>query len=364
MQHAVAGVTRGARALLWVCLIVLAGCGIPVNTDSPRYNDGIVERVAVTGATPPGADGPYCGPSQALRGGKGDHLVRARGNKIKVYRVGPGDDLRFNIFGEEGMRDFTARVDAEGHVQLPIVETVHVAGKSTQQIQAQLKSAYSQEFVSPWVTVELAKAESHPLYFLGEFRNPGVKYLEFSTELIEALAMAEGLEEDAYLPGARLIRGVNVCTVDLQALLKTGDFSQNVWMQSGDILFAPNREDMRIYMLGAVTSPQGLPFGPDGRTILQALSDVGGPENGAAKLQEVRVIRTLSPTRGELILLDVQGMLSGQKLDFPLQPGDVVYVPRTTLGNWNTAIAQILPSLQVIGGILTPITLIDSLSKS
>ena len=31
----------------------------------------------------------------------------------RSYRVGPGDELRFNIFGEEGMRDLVARVDAE-----------------------------------------------------------------------------------------------------------------------------------------------------------------------------------------------------------------------------------------------------------
>jgi polysaccharide export outer membrane protein len=275
--------------------------------------------------------------------------------------VGPGDDLRFNVFGEEGMRDFTARVDAEGYVQLPIVESVRVAGKTTREIQSRLKQAYSDEFVDPWITVELARAESHPIYFLGEFRSPGVKYLEFATELIEALALAEGLEEDAYLPGARLIRGAHVCTVDLAALLKTGDFSQNVWMQAGDIVFAPLKEDMRVYMLGAVEAPQAVAFGADGRSLLEALAEAGGPVEGPARLDDIRIVRSLSPTRGELIVVDAAAMLAGRALDFPLQPGDVVYVPRTALGTWNAAIGEILPSLELIGGILTPIALIDSL---
>jgi polysaccharide export outer membrane protein len=46
-----------------------------------------------------------------------------------------------------------------------------------------------------------------------------------------------------------------------------------------------------------------------------------------------------------------------------MEPGNVVFVPRTALGDWNVAIGEILPSLQVIGGVLTPITLIESLKK-
>ena len=89
----------------------------------------------------------------------------------------------------------------------------------------------------------------------------------------------------------------------------------------------------------------------------------GGPVAGQALLSEIRIIRTASPTQGELIVVDATRMLSGRGLDFPLEPGDVVFVPRTALGDWNLAIGEILPSLQVIGGVLTPITLIESLKK-
>ena len=81
-------------------------------------------------------------------------------------------------------------------------------------------------------------------------------------------------------------------------------------------------------------------------------------------MPEIRVIRALSPTRGELIVIDAQAMLGGRGLDFPLEPGDVVFVPRSPMGEWNVALAQILPSLQVLGGILTPITLIESLNAN
>lgn len=345
-----------------LALVALVGCETPLD-ESRLRDDGIVSRMVVHGPTAAKYDGPRCGNARAEYGGKGDPFQRASGTPPRGYRVGPGDDLRLNIFGEDGMRDLTARVDAEGYIQVPIIPAEKVTGMTTRDIQVLLQDAYRVQFNEPWVTVELAKAESQPIYFLGEFREPGVKYLEFATELIESLAMAAGLEEDAYLPGARLIRESHVCTVDLNALLKTGDFRQNVWMQPGDILFAPSREDMRVYMLGAVASPQAVAFGADGRTLLEALSVAGGPVPGQALLEEVRVIRSQSTMRGELLVIDVAAMLVGDKLDYPLMPGDVVYVPRTPLASWNIAIAEILPSLQVIGGILTPIALIDGLQE-
>jgi polysaccharide export outer membrane protein len=112
-----------------------------------------------------------------------------------------------------------------------------------------------------------------------------------------------------------------------------------------------------------VARPQAIAFGSDGRSLLQVLSIAGGPVAGQAQLSEIRIVRTVSPTQGELIVVDATRMLSGRGLDFPLEPGDVVFVPRTALGDWNIAIGEILPSLQVIGGVLTPITLIQSLKK-
>lgn len=350
-----------------ICLAMAAavsGCGgvIPLDPNALRYShDGVVTRLMVTGTTPQGSEAPYCGIDPTVPGQTRETLTHAQGAPVAAYQVGPGDDLKFNIFGEPGMTELIARVDAEGFVQLPVIDAVRVSGMTTREIQAHLKQAYADQFIGPWVTVELFNAESHPVYFLGEFRKPGVKHLEFATDLIESLALAEGLGPDAYLPGARLIREKSVCTVDLQALLKHGDFSQNVWIQSGDILFAPSREDMRVYILGGVPSPGGYAFGPEGRTILEALAMAKGPRIGSAKLREVRVIRTLSPTRGELILLDVRAMLAGQALDFPLEPGDVIYVPTSEIGSWNEALGLILPSLSVIGGILTPITLVQTL---
>ena len=346
------------RLLPMVGVLALLGC-TPQLDHNRLHKEGAVERMAVSS---PGVDrntGPFCGGQKLGAGQAGGKGKRPSG----AYVVGPGDSLKFNIFGEEGMNDLTTRVDDGGYVQLPIVKLFKVAGKTTREIQAELTEAYVEEFKTPWVTVELLDSKSAPIYFLGEFREPGVRYVSGSTNILEAIALAGGLEEDAYLPGARLLRNDQICTVDLNALLRNGAFDQNVWMKSGDVIFAPRKEDMSVYVLGAVASPQAVPFGAEGRTLLQVLAMAGGPKAGSAYLADVRIIRAFTPTRGELIVVDAAAMLSGRGLDFPLEPGDVVFVPRSALGDWNVALGEILPSLQMISGVLTPITLIESLKQ-
>ncbi len=308
--------------------------------------------------------GPTCGGSPLEPGIKGPDSSSSGFTPTQSYRVGPGDTLHFNIFNEPGMNDFNATVDSDGYVQLPIVEDVRVGGMTTREILSMLKDEYATEFVNPWVTVELVEAQSAPIYFLGEFRQPGVIYMSGATNVLEAIALAGGLEEDAYLPGGRLLRNDEMCTVDLNALLRNGEFSQNVWIRPRDVIFAPRREDMSVYVLGAVASPQAVPFGATGRTLLEALSLSGGQIATQAQMNGIRIIRSYSPTRGELIVFDASTTLTGLAPDFPLEPGDVVYVPNSAVGNWNDAIATILPTLALIGGVITPIALIQSIQQS
>jgi polysaccharide export outer membrane protein len=278
------------------------------------------------------------------------------------YLVGPGDKLRINVFGEPGIADLTARIDGAGYIQVPVIELVKVSGLTTRQIQSRLKRLYEKRFVAPWVTVEIAEAKSRPLYLLGEFKNPGVRYLELPTTLLEALALGGGLTGEAYLPGARLIRGGQAVLVDLKGLLREGRLEQNVPVGAKDVIFAPRRGDMKVYVLGAVTQPRAVNYGENGRTVLEALTLAQGPLAGRARLSDVRVVRSFSAVEGELIVVDVSAILKGESVDFPLEPSDVVFVPQTVIADWNDVLAQVLPSLQLIGGILTPIALIDAVA--
>lgn len=350
----------GTFSKVVVFFALLAGCDTLLDTDGFE-TDGVIFRKTIVSAVAARDRGPFCGGAALESGIKGLQPMRDAPVPPPDYLIGPGDELLFNIFGEAGLSSVTARVDNAGFVQLPVIELVYVAGLHTRQIHQRLKVLFGEVFNDPWLTVELDVAESQPIYFLGEFRSAGVAYLERPTNVIEAIAMGGGLEEDAYLAGARLLRNNQICTVDLFALLREGDFSQNVAIQARDALFAPRKEDMSVYVLGAVGSPGNVAFGADGRSLLQAVAMSGGLVDKAALPEQVRILRPLSPTSAEFLLVNMKSMLTGTAVDYQLEPGDIIYVPDSPVSTWNAALDEMLVSLEFIGGVVTPISLIRTL---
>lgn len=269
------------------------------------------------------------------------------------YRIGYGDRLKINIYGESGLEAIESRVDADGIIQLPIMESMVVIGKTPVEVQSDLKRMFLRVFKDPWIVVEVSEYRSRPVYLLGEFNTPGVIYMDQPTSILQALGLGQGLSADAYLPGARLLRDNHIVAVDIDGLLSHGFFKQNVWMKKGDTLYVPNKQDLKVYVLGAVNKPGMQQFG-NGTTLLQALSQAAGPKSGSARLKETRLIRTHSPTKGDLLTVNVRSILDGSSPDLPLQSGDIIYIPNTMLGSWNAVIERIVPTLSLISGTLEP----------
>jgi polysaccharide export outer membrane protein len=280
------------------------------------------------------------------------------------YRIGTGDRLHINVFGEPGMENISVRVDADGLIQLPVAELVTVAGLTTMDVQQDLKQIFSEHFKDPWVVASLAEYRSRPVYMLGEFNKPGVVYLEGPTDIVEALGLADGMTDQAYLRGARLLRGNQVVPVDINALFRDGRADQNLWLSAGDTVYVPGRRDLKVFVIGAVSLAGPVPMKDAGLSLIEALSQARGPVNGRARLDQVRIIRTHSPVRGELIVVDAGSILAGKNPDFALMSGDIVFVPQNVFADWNDIIDAIAPTVQLVGATLQPFVQVKFLSDS
>jgi polysaccharide export outer membrane protein len=269
------------------------------------------------------------------------------------YRVGPADELTVNVNGEAKMDAIVTRIDIKGDIQLPIIGNINVMGATAAEIQQSLVSAYTKEFVDPWIVVSVSKFRSRPVFMLGELNAPGVLHLERPTNVLQAVGLAGGLTEQAYLDGARLLRDDQIVAIDIKALLKQGRFDQNVWLQPDDTLYVPGYQDLRVFILGAVNNPGTQPF-RDSLSLLAAIAASGGVVGGQAKIKDTRIIRTHSPIKGELIIVNVSDLLEGKAPDVSLRPGDIVFVPNSAIGSWNEVVNQIAPTFEVISGALEP----------
>jgi hypothetical protein len=63
------------------------------------------------------------------------------------------------------------------------------------------------------------------------------------------------------------------------------------------------------------------------------------------------------------MVVDATSILKGQASSFPLQPGDIVFVPPTAIATWNQALSELLPSLQTVSASLTPFVDIQYLNR-
>jgi polysaccharide export outer membrane protein len=287
-----------------------------------------------------------------------------------VYVVGPNDVLYINLSGKTefgspsgglGSKVQGSRVDGNGNIQLPLIGTVKVGGSTVEQIQANLAEAYKKYIKEPWVVVEVAEYRSQPLYLLGQFRSPGTHYMESPMDLLRGFALGGGLDPSGNLRGARLIRGKKTMAVDIYALLLEGDQSQNVWLRPGDTIFIPDSKAQNVYVFGAVKIVGPISMQQGRLTLSQAIAHAGLPDTGF-HLDKVRIIRSLSATRGQLIVVDAARIMRGETLPLSLAEGDIVYVPKSGMKTWNDALNEILPTLQAFGAILNPFVQIKFLS--
>ncbi|HJV36598.1 polysaccharide biosynthesis/export family protein [Geomonas sp.] len=287
------------------------------------------------------------------------------------YQVGPGDVLLINVPGRTefsvaiqntGNKVTGNRVDGSGNIHVPYLGAVQVRGLTLTQIEQKLNPLLKKYLQDPSVTVEILEYKSLPLYLIGQFKVAGTFYMDRPMTLTQALSMGGGFDVSANLTGARLSRGGKIIPVDLNDLLLNGDMRQNVWLKGGDTIFIPDNKNAQVFVFGAVKKGGVVPFPPGGMNLAQAIASADIRDTGY-DLHHIRIIRSLSTTRGQLIVVDYDKILRGEALPFPLMNGDVVYVPKSAYGDWNDALADVLPSLQLISSILQPFVSVKYLMR-
>jgi polysaccharide export outer membrane protein len=293
------------------------------------------------------------------------------------YEVGVGDVLAVMVYGRPDLstgitsNSLTAtagtatkgsRVDGSGNIHLPLAGTVRVAGLSVKAISESVEASLRRYVKEPSVVVEVAEYRSKPIYLMGQFRTPGVYYMDRPMTFLQGITMGNGFDPSANLRGVRVLRDKKIAPVDVYSLMLGGSIEQNFWLLPGDTIFLPDNRNQNVFVFGAVNKPGPIPM-PQGRmNLLEAIAAADPPSIGT-KVEHVRIIRSLTTTTGELLVVDVASIRRGETLSMQLVEGDVVYVPKSAFGTWNDAIAEILPSLTAVGAILNPFVQIKFLSE-
>lgn len=245
------------------------------------------------------------------------------------YRCGPGDRLTVTVFEVEELSG-PVSIDAAGLIRLPLIGTVAVGGLTTGQIETRLAELYGGDLLQdPQISVAVEEFGSQPVSVLGAVRAPGVLQLQGSRRLLDVIAMAGGLSEQA---GERiLIRRSGAddsappleIAVPVKQMLASGSDSQyNPWIRPHDTVQAETAG--LVYVLGSVNRPGGFPIKDQEQiTALQAMSLAEGSKP-TASLQRAQIIRGLDKTE---IAISVKDVIQGKAPDPILLPNDILYIP-------------------------------------
>ncbi|MDP3283922.1 MAG: hypothetical protein Q8M56_05805, partial [Desulfobacterales bacterium] len=141
-------------------------------------------------------------------------------------------------------------------------------------------------------------------------------------------------------------------SLNLYNAMFQGDVSDNIILDNGDIVTVPEMSTFaqRVYVFGQVGS-QGILKLKDSQDLLTAIALSGGTSPVAVKT-DIKIIREYEERQGKPIILSAnldQILLQGDLAqNIKLKDGDVIYVPRSVIGDINEFITNISPMLDFI----------------
>jgi protein involved in polysaccharide export with SLBB domain len=176
-------------------------------------------------------------------------------------------------------------------------------------------------------------------------------YLSGKTTILDLLVLAGGYTEDADIKQVKLIRADKIYYINLYDVIYRGETGQNVIIDDRDVVDVPELPEYgeRVYVLGEVYR-QGIYPLKNAPDLMAALS-FAGSYTGTAVEENTLIIRGYQSGEKPLVLTaDISAILKKGDIrqNIPLVDGDIVYVPRSTIGNVNEFIINTIPLLEYL----------------
>ena len=155
------------------------------------------------------------------------------------YRIGFGDELSIFVFGEEREHEVVVRPD--GRITLPLVGDIDAEGMPPTLLAKSIAKKLEPFQKEPVVTVAVRGIRSYRLFMLGRVGTQGMIESPTPLRLLQALAMAGGLNDFAnkkILVMRESTEGPKRIGIDYDDIIKGKTPEQNIMLMSGDIVVA------------------------------------------------------------------------------------------------------------------------------
>ena len=153
------------------------------------------------------------------------------------YILDYGDVILINTYGTSNEK-YELEIKRDGSISIPGLGPLMLAGHDYQQGVNKITAKFQSSFVGVNVDVDLANIRDIKILITGNIEYPGIYTLSGNSNLLQAINIAGGVNENGTLRNIEVKRnGLVIDTVDLYQALIFGDLSQLGQLQSGDSVY-------------------------------------------------------------------------------------------------------------------------------
>jgi len=266
-------------------------------------------------------------------------LTISRPAYAEGYVIGEEDMLQISVWGNAEL-NVHLPVRPDGMISMPLVGDIKAAGTTPHELKVNLEKELVRFVKAPVVSVMVTEINSFKVYIFGDGASramnsggaaanagggatSGQMTLKRNTTLLQLLAQLGSLS-DIDTKNAYLLRAGKRLDVNFEDLIANGDVSQDVKLESNDVIYLPAGFNSRIRVTGAVRTPGVFPYA-GGMTALDAVLIAGGFTEFASQNDVIIVRQAGNAVKNIRVKLKdvMNGNISKNAL---LKPGDIVTV--------------------------------------
>jgi polysaccharide export outer membrane protein len=157
------------------------------------------------------------------------------------YRIGPGDVVEISVWKNPDLTR-TVAVLPDGRISFPLLGPIPAAGKTVTELSADLRRRLSRFAPDVDLSVIVTQVNSMLIYVIGKVQKPGRYMLNTNITVMQALAIAGGLNPFAKSGDIKIFRqghSDKYLPFDYDEVSKGKKFKQNILLRRGDLVVVP-----------------------------------------------------------------------------------------------------------------------------
>lgn len=155
------------------------------------------------------------------------------------YHIGPGDILEISVWKNPDLTKELV-VLPDGKIQFPLIKELDVAGKSVAELETELIGRLEKYVPEPDLSIRVIQVNSMLVYVIGKVTRPGRIAINTNIDVLQALAVAGGLNSFAKEKEIGIFRKKDGKTLTFNfnyAEVSEGKkLEQNITLQRGDVI--------------------------------------------------------------------------------------------------------------------------------